>query len=66
MEHAVPVYNPDNLSRLHDSMIAFTISDSLFLETLMLKIRGETIKYSSTINKKKCKKGDDFKNTFVH
>ena len=51
-EDTVPVYKPENISRLQDSEIAFTISDRLFLETMILKIRGETIKYSSTINKK--------------
>ena len=60
LEYEVPIYKPENISRLQDSEIAFTISDRLFLETMILRIRGETIKYS-TINKKRCKAEETLK-----
>ena len=41
---ALPIYNPDNITNLHDSCINFTISDNDFLEVLLLQICGETIR----------------------
>ena len=52
IRYAVPIYNQDNITNLHDSCIKFTISDSDFLEILLLQIRGETIRYASALNKK--------------
>ena len=52
LRYAVPIYNQDNITKLHDSCIEFTISDSDFLEILMLQIRGETIRYASALKKK--------------
>ena len=36
-----------------DDKIQFNINDQLFLETLLMVIRGNTIKYSSVKNRKK-------------
>ena len=35
-----------------DSNICFTLSDSEFLEVLLMQIRGETIKYASLLRKR--------------
>ena len=51
--YAIPVYNPAELSNINEEELIFTISDKLFLETLLLKIRGETIKFSSNLKKRK-------------
>ena len=45
--YSVPIYNYENLSHIPDSDIQFTINDSDFLEVLLLKIRGETIKFAT-------------------
>ena len=36
-----------NANDILDNDIVFTINDPLFLETLLMTIRGDTIKYSS-------------------
>ena len=46
-EYAIPVYNLQNFYNLDDSELQFTISNNNFLEMLLLRIRGETIKYAS-------------------
>lgn len=52
-QYALPVYNINNLNQLPDENILFIINDQLFLETLLMEIRGKTISYSSYIKKKK-------------
>ena len=47
MRYAVPIYNPNNITKVKDTELQLTISDSQFFEVLLLKIRGETIKFSS-------------------
>jgi len=37
---AVPVYNQERISDIMDNEITFTIDDQLFLETLMMELRG--------------------------
>ena len=54
MNYALPVYHPHFLNNINDSIINFTISDSDFLEILLLQIRGETIRYSSVSKKNMC------------
>lgn len=49
-EYAIPVYNFDNIDCVSHDDLQFIINDSLFFETLLLKIRSETIYFS------KCKK----------
>ena len=51
LKYALPVYNPDHLSLIPDNEIEFTIDDGNFLEMLLLRARGETIKFAS-IHKK--------------
>ena len=52
-QYAVPVYNFDNIENISNTEIGFTINDQLFLETLLMEIRGKTISYSSYIKKQK-------------
>ena len=44
MRYAVSVYNLNNITAIRDSELQFSISD---FEVLLLKIRGQTIKFSS-------------------
>ena len=46
LKYALPIYNPTFL-KSHHAKFEMTIDDDLFLETLVLRIRGETIKFSS-------------------
>ena len=46
-EYAAKVYNINQMKTIPDMKINLTISESQFLEVLLLKIRGETIKFSS-------------------
>ena len=52
-QYAIPVYNVEYLDSIPDSDIKFTITDNIFLETLLLKLRGESIKFASKIKKKR-------------
>ena len=45
------VYNPINVASIPNSEQQFTIADDTFLEVLLLKIRGETIKFASALKK---------------
>ena len=53
-KYAVPIYNLQPLSKIPESEIQLTISDNLFLEMLLLRIRGDTVRYCSI--KKKSEK----------
>jgi len=46
-QYAIPVYNFDKISEISDTDIQFTISDQLFLDTLLMEIRGKSISYSA-------------------
>ena len=52
-QYALPVYNMEEIDRLPNKEIQFTINDQLFLETLLMELRGESISYASYINKQK-------------
>ena len=49
--YALPVYNIDNINKVPNSDIQFTINDSCFLEMVLLRIRGETIKFSTKLRR---------------
>ena len=49
MEYAFPVYNLQNSSKLDDTEVQFTVSDSNFMEMLLMRIRGENIKFASVL-----------------
>ena len=45
-QYAVPVYNLENIDQIPKDETHFTINDQLFLETLLMEIRGKSISYS--------------------
>ena len=45
------VYTPINVASIPNSELLFIIADDTFLEILLLKIRGETIKFASALKK---------------
>ena len=55
-QYAIPIYNIENIHKLPDNEIQFTINDQLFMETLRIEIRGKSISYSSH-RKKESEKG---------
>ena len=42
-QYALIIYREDSVDEIHDSEIQFTINDQLFLETLLMEIRGKTM-----------------------
>ena len=46
-QYAVPVYNLNNIQDIPTNEIMFSIGDQLFLETLLMEIRGKTISYAT-------------------
>jgi hypothetical protein len=42
-QYAALIYDRSTLSEIDDLIIHFTINDQLFLETLLIEIRGKTI-----------------------
>ena len=51
IKYAVPMYNVQSINTILENELQITISENLFLEMLFLRIRGETVRYSSTKNK---------------
>ena len=47
IQYACPVYNIENIGCLDNDSIQFIISDQLFLDTLLMEIRGKSISYST-------------------
>ena len=58
-QYLLPVYNPLDSNPLSNKDIQFTISDSLFLDTLLMTIRGKTIRFSSKLKKQQNTKETD-------
>ena len=50
LKYALPIYSLQFLKQILPN-ITFTIDDDLFLEMLFLRIRGDTIKYASSLKK---------------
>ena len=46
-KYAVPIYKPEFLVHCSLQDIQLTVATDLFLETLLLRIRGESIKYGA-------------------
>ena len=51
VKYAVPVYTYEYLNSASFGNLQLTIEDDLFLETFLLRLKGETIKYSSVWKK---------------
>ena len=52
-QYALPVYDIENIQNIPDDQIQFTINDQLFLETLLMELRGKSISYSRKKKEKK-------------
>ena len=50
-QYAIPIYRLDNIDKIENKEIQFTVSDKMFLEMLLLNIRGNTIRFSSRVKK---------------
>ena len=62
-QYAVPIYADNFLSDpMNFDQIQFTISDHLFYETLLMMIRGETVKFSKRKARKNREKEDEITN----
>ena len=55
-QYALPVYNMDQINNIPDDQIQFVINDQLFLETLLMELRGKSISFSSYKKKHQKKK----------
>ena len=53
----LPVYDANHINIIPNVEIQFIINDQLFLETLLMEIRGKTISYSAFKNKGKKRNG---------
>ena len=51
-QYALPVHNIDQINNVPDDEIQFVINDQLFLETLLMELRGKSISFSSYKKKK--------------
>lgn len=51
-QYCLPVYNLDNINDVPNDEIQFIINDQLFLETLLMELRGQSISYASFVKKK--------------
>ena len=47
LQYCLPVYNRDSIDNVPNEELQFFIDDQLFLEVLLMEIRGRTISYSS-------------------
>ena len=45
--NTVPVYNTDEIENIPDEEMHFTINDQLFLDVLLMELRGQSISYGS-------------------
>ena len=52
-QYALPVYNLEDLDKIPNEEIQFTINDQLFLDVLLMEIRGKSISFASFKNKEK-------------
>ena len=49
--YAIPIYNNDFIQSDNGNLLEITISDTLFLETLLCQLRGQIIKFSKNLKK---------------
>ena len=55
-QHAIPIYNLEEIENIPDQEIQFTINNQLFLDVLLMEFRGKAILYSSYKHKERNKK----------
>ena len=58
-QYVLPVYDIENIQNIPDDQIQFTINDQLFLETLLMELRGKSFSYSSYKKKEREKRETD-------
>ena len=46
-QYALPVYNIDEIDNIPNTEIQFNINDQLFLDILLMELRGQSISYAS-------------------
>ena len=61
-QYAALVYDRENIKNIDDSELHLMINDQLFLETLLMEIRGKTISYGSFRKKEREKLENDLSN----
>lgn len=52
-QYCLPVYNLDNIDEIPDNELQLVVSDQLFLETLLMELRGKSISYATYKKKSK-------------
>ena len=52
-QYALPVYNIDEIDNIPNTEIQFNINDRLFLDVLLMELRGQSISYASFRNKQR-------------
>ena len=55
-QYAIPIYSLEEIENIPDQEIQFTINDQLFLNVLLMELRGKAISYSSYKHKERNKK----------
>ena len=65
-EYAVLVYNQKQIENISQTDIQFTISDQLFLDVLLMKIRSKTIAYASMKKRKSTEKENQLEVDIQH
>ena len=53
--YAIPVYSNEYIQSDNGNLLELTISDTLFLETLLFQLRGQIIKFSKNLKKEERK-----------
>ena len=56
-QYCLPIYNLDTIDEIPDDELQLVINDQLFLETLLMEIRGKSISYA-TYKKKSINKDE--------
>ena len=56
VKYALPVYRIESIPVIPEFQLQLTVDDNLFLEVLLLRIRGETIKFSTRLKKEQNEK----------
>lgn len=46
-QYAISIYNKDKINDIPNEEIQLTINDQLFLDTLLMELRGKSISYAS-------------------
>ena len=58
--YALPIYSKDYVTTISDHEIQITINDQVFLETLLMELRGKKISFSSFTKKRNNEKNPPY------